>query len=115
MKVTFEAPANIAFVKYWGVRDLASALPANASVSMTLDRCLPQFLLAENDWRKTNHWIILVFFVLCCSIRPDAIVGPDQDRSRTGAGRERCTHVVASKRCRKQRRPRARGRSGPRF
>ena len=40
MKVTVEAPANIAFVKYWGARDLAAALPANASVSMTLDRCL---------------------------------------------------------------------------
>ena len=35
---------------------------------MSLDRCLPQFLLAENRWRHTNHWIILLFFVLCCSI-----------------------------------------------
>ncbi len=35
---------------------------------MTLDRCLPQFLLAENTWRKTNHWIILAFLVLSCSI-----------------------------------------------
>ncbi|MEQ1948942.1 MAG: APC family permease [Bryobacteraceae bacterium] len=35
---------------------------------MGLDQCLPQFLLAENRWRKTNHWIILLFFVLCCSI-----------------------------------------------
>ncbi len=39
MKVTVEAPANIAFIKYWGARDLESALPANASVSMTLDHC----------------------------------------------------------------------------
>jgi hypothetical protein len=35
---------------------------------MTLDRCLPQFLLKENPWRKTNHWIILGFFGLCTSI-----------------------------------------------
>lgn len=35
---------------------------------MALDRCLPQFLLQENRWRGTNHWIILLFFVLCCSI-----------------------------------------------
>jgi amino acid transporter len=35
---------------------------------MTLDRCLPQFLLRENKWRETNHWIILLFFVLCCSV-----------------------------------------------
>ena len=35
---------------------------------MSLDRCLPQFLLRENRWRGTNHWIILGFFALCCSI-----------------------------------------------
>ncbi len=35
---------------------------------MSLDRCLPQFLLRENKWRHTNHWIILLFCGLCCSI-----------------------------------------------
>ncbi len=35
---------------------------------MSLDRCLPQVLLSENRWRGTNHWIILAFFGLCCSI-----------------------------------------------
>ncbi len=35
---------------------------------MSLDRCLPQALLQENRWRGTNHWIILVFFLVCCSI-----------------------------------------------
>ena len=35
---------------------------------MTLDRCLPQFLLKENRWRQTNHRIILLFFFLCSSI-----------------------------------------------
>ncbi len=35
---------------------------------MALDRCLPQFLLRENKTRKTNHWIILGFFAVCCSI-----------------------------------------------
>lgn len=35
---------------------------------MSLDRCLPQFLLAENAWRHTNHWIIGGFFALCVSI-----------------------------------------------
>jgi len=42
---------------------------------MSLDRCLPQFLLADNKWRGTNHWIILLFFALCCSIL--AITGGD--------------------------------------
>ncbi|HEB88533.1 MAG TPA: APC family permease [Deltaproteobacteria bacterium] len=48
---------------------------------MALDRCLPQFLLQENRWRGTNHWILLSFFGLCVSIllitegRIDALAG----------------------------------------
>ena len=37
---TAVAPANIAFVKYWGVRDSERTLPYNASISMNLDTCL---------------------------------------------------------------------------
>jgi amino acid transporter len=36
---------------------------------MSLDLCMPQFLLQTNRWRGTNHWIILGFFLLCCSIQ----------------------------------------------
>ena len=35
---------------------------------MSLDSCLPQLLLKTNRWRNTNHWIIVAFFFLCCSI-----------------------------------------------
>jgi amino acid transporter len=35
---------------------------------MALDRIMPQFLLRENKWRGTNHWIFLAFFALCVSI-----------------------------------------------
>jgi len=42
---------------------------------MSLDQCLPQWLLAENRWRGTNHWIILGFFAVCCSIL--AVTGGD--------------------------------------
>lgn len=35
---------------------------------MSLDRCLPQVLLRENRARGTNHWIILGFCGVCCSI-----------------------------------------------
>jgi len=38
-KATFDAPANIAFIKYWGARDLEHALPLNPSISMTLENC----------------------------------------------------------------------------
>jgi diphosphomevalonate decarboxylase len=41
-KTTISAPANIAFVKYWGARDLDRALPLNSSISMTLERCVTQ-------------------------------------------------------------------------
>ena len=34
-KVSITAPANIAFIKYWGTRDLESTLPYNPSISMT--------------------------------------------------------------------------------
>lgn len=37
---TAVAPANIAFVKYWGVQDAARTLPYNGSISMNLDTCL---------------------------------------------------------------------------
>jgi amino acid transporter len=35
---------------------------------MALDRCLPQFFLAQNRRFRTNHWIIVLFFFLCYSI-----------------------------------------------
>lgn len=34
---------------------------------MTLDRCLPQFLLKQNR-RRTTHRIVIVFFILCVSV-----------------------------------------------
>ncbi len=41
-KTTVSAPANIAFIKYWGARDLERALPMNSSISMTLEECVTQ-------------------------------------------------------------------------
>jgi diphosphomevalonate decarboxylase len=35
---TYEAPPNIALVKYWGMRDRERAIPYNSSLSVTLDR-----------------------------------------------------------------------------
>lgn len=38
-KATVRAPSNIAFIKYWGAKDLERVVPANPSISMTLDAC----------------------------------------------------------------------------
>ncbi|HVR30919.1 MAG TPA: diphosphomevalonate decarboxylase [Thermoanaerobaculia bacterium] len=39
MKASVEAPSNIAFVKYWGARDLERAIPNHPSISMSLSAC----------------------------------------------------------------------------
>ncbi|KAG2392564.1 hypothetical protein C9374_011289 [Naegleria lovaniensis] len=35
---------------------------------MSMDRALPAFFLQVNSFRKTNHFIIILFFVLCASM-----------------------------------------------
>jgi diphosphomevalonate decarboxylase len=48
-KATVTAPANIAFIKYWGARDLERALPMNSSISMTLEHCVSQCTVETLD------------------------------------------------------------------
>jgi diphosphomevalonate decarboxylase len=40
MKATAVAPANIAFIKYWGRKDARLRIPYNPSISMNLSNCI---------------------------------------------------------------------------
>lgn len=60
-RATAVAPANIAFVKYWGVRDPVLTLPFNESVSMNLDRCLTTTTVAF-DPRLDDDEVLLKLY-----------------------------------------------------
>jgi len=45
-RTSVSSPANIALIKYWGMRDAQNTLPNNASLSMTLSRCVSICTLA---------------------------------------------------------------------
>ncbi len=49
MKATAVAPANIAFIKYWGRTDAALRLPANASISMNLSASITTTTVEFSD------------------------------------------------------------------
>jgi diphosphomevalonate decarboxylase len=56
-KTTIAAPANIAFIKYWGAHDLGRAIPRNASISMTLDRCVTQCTAEVIPGQRDEIWL----------------------------------------------------------
>jgi diphosphomevalonate decarboxylase len=57
-KTTVSAPANIAFIKYWGARDLERTLPLNASISMTLAHCVTQCTAELIDGDRDEIWLV---------------------------------------------------------
>ncbi len=56
-KATFEAPANIAFIKYWGVREAALCLANNPSISMTLSHCVSTCTAETIDAAEDEIWL----------------------------------------------------------
>ncbi|HEY8021518.1 MAG TPA: diphosphomevalonate decarboxylase [Thermoanaerobaculia bacterium] len=57
-KTTIQAPANIAFIKYWGARDLERAVPLNPSISMTLETCATRCTVELlPDGAKDEIWL----------------------------------------------------------
>lgn len=58
-KATVEAPSNIAFVKYWGVRDIDRAIPRAPSLSMTLQHCTTRTTVAFNEGTEGNDEVFV--------------------------------------------------------
>lgn len=55
MKTTAIAPANIAFIKYWGKKDESLRLPLNDSISMNLSAATTMTTVEFNDELKHDH------------------------------------------------------------
>lgn len=55
---TVVAPSNIAFIKYWGARNLRRAVPANQSISMSLSVCVSR-CTAQWHAERGQHEVLL--------------------------------------------------------
>jgi len=58
-KVTWSSPSNIALVKYWGKKD--NQIPANPSISFTLDACKTTTILSYSRKEEQNNFSFDVF------------------------------------------------------
>jgi diphosphomevalonate decarboxylase len=94
-EATAIAPANIAFVKYWGVQDAALTLPFNESVSMNLDRCFTTTTV-RFDPRLNDDEVALKLYgqdERMATGRPFERVVAQLDRVRALAGVQTRAHV----------------------
>ena len=55
MKITTIAPANIAFIKYWGRADHKLFLPRNNNISMNISGCLTTTIIEIDDTLKEDQ------------------------------------------------------------
>lgn len=58
MKAKALAPANIAFIKYWGKINEKLRLPANSSISMNLSNCTTETLVEFDEKLKCDKFIL---------------------------------------------------------
>lgn len=92
------APANIAFIKYWGMRDTAQTLPYNGSISMNLDACLTTTTV-ELDPALRDDEVTLTLYGQTAQPargRPRERVVAHLDRLRALAGETTYARVVSA-------------------
>ena len=59
-KIKWSSPSNIALIKYWGKKD--NQIPANPSISFTLDQCKTITELTFEERNSTNGFSFEVYF-----------------------------------------------------
>jgi diphosphomevalonate decarboxylase len=87
-ETTAIAPANIAFIKYWGMRDTTYTLPFHGSISMNLDSCLTTTTVAFDE-SLTDDVVTLTLYQQApqqATGRPRERVVEHLDRIRSLAG-----------------------------
>ncbi|MCB1037132.1 MAG: diphosphomevalonate decarboxylase, partial [Acidobacteria bacterium] len=90
-KVTVTAPANIAFIKYWGTRELEQAVPLHPSISMTLAECCSRSTVEFRPGDDSEDEIYLAGEEGGLSIPPEAFrrrAAEHLERLRRWAGAE---------------------------
>jgi len=80
---TYEAPPNIALVKYWGVRDRELILPYNPSLSVTLER-LRSRTTVRFDPELADDRVVLNRAPAVGAPRDDVVAFLDRVRARAG-------------------------------
>ncbi|MFN8500916.1 diphosphomevalonate decarboxylase [Kouleothrix sp.] len=92
---TAVAPANIAFIKYWGVQDAARTLPFNGSISLNLDSCLTTTTVTFDPELRDDEVTIALYgrAAEAASGRPRERVVAQLGRLRALAGVATCARV----------------------
>ncbi len=90
MKHTATAPANIAFIKYWGKQDEMLRLPANSSFSMNLSEAITTTTVEFSDSLSTD---IVEFVGDTCSSHERERIVAHIDRVRAMAHITTPAHV----------------------
>ena len=95
---TAVAPANIAFIKYWGMQDAERTLPFNGSISLNLDTCLTTTTVTFDPALAADQVTLALYgqAPAAASGRPLARVVAQLDRLRALAGAQAYARVESA-------------------